>query len=202
MMYLVAALIKSRDFKLFKVPKVVDEISKDCLLNSYLPRYDRDIMAKPQGDETNYLTAFDPGNRRGINPVYSVMLSSSSIDVHRFHKHSKPDSIQKNESAGRGSYHLSVPLVRLLGRGLDLALDLTYDSLVWHKNGNNLSFNIDNDWPAPGWSLGFGKLIRTGWRNFLLFGANGMRQSMVFKKALQSSPTGMRTMAAPMMVTL
>lgn len=145
-------------------------------------------MAIPQWDETNYLTAFDPSNRRGRNAVYSAMPQLSSIGSRRLHNnHPRPDSIEKNERAGNGNYQLSVPVIRLAGRGLDLELDLTYNSLVWHKNGNTLSFNIDNDWPAPGWSLGFGKIIRLGWGKFLLFGADGTRHPFPFQPALETS---------------
>jgi RHS repeat-associated protein len=146
-------------------------------------------MARPQWDETNYLTAFDPSNRRGRNPVYSAMVPrSSSIDSWRLYNNlPTPDSIEKIQRAGIGNYQLSIPVVRLAGRGLDLALDLTYNSLLWHKDGNNLSFNIDNDWPAPGWSLGFGKIIRVDWTEFLLFGANGTRHQCKFQPALESS---------------
>jgi hypothetical protein len=67
--------------------------------------------------------------------------------------------IEEANVVGNSKYQLKVPVVRLPGRGLDLALDLTYNSRLWHKAGQEIHFSIDNDWPAPGWSLGFGKLV-------------------------------------------
>ena len=132
-------------------------------------------MAKPEWNDANYLTAFDAGNRRGANSVYL--------------RNPIPRNIQKNESAGNGNFQLSVPVIRLAGRGLDLSLDLTYNSLIWHKNGNTLSFNIDDDWPVPGWSLGFGKLVRTGWgpRVYSLR-RQWYRHPFQFQSAAQTSP--------------
>ena len=51
-------------------------------------------------------------------------------------------------------------MVRLPGRGLDLALELTYNSRLWHKAGNEIYFDIDAEQAGfpLGWSLGFGKL--------------------------------------------
>jgi len=48
----------------------------------------------------------------------------------------------------------------LPGRGIDLTLNLFYNSLLWHAEGRNIYFDKDSDWPAPGWTLGFGKLVR------------------------------------------
>lgn len=50
----------------------------------------------------------------------------------------------------------SIPLVSLPGRaGLNLGLSLSYNSLVWTKNGNYISFDDDYGFPSPGFRLGF-----------------------------------------------
>lgn len=54
------------------------------------------------------------------------------------------------------NFNWSVPLVGLPGRaGLDLGLTLSYNSLVWTRNGSNISFNDDGGFPSPGFRLGF-----------------------------------------------
>ena len=60
------------------------------------------------------------------------------------------------------SYTYTVPLFSLPGRdGLDLNLNLHYSSLVWPGNPGLgvLGFNLDLDWPSPGFNLGFGHLL-------------------------------------------
>ena len=64
---------------------------------------------------------------------------------------------------GNGNYLLTIPILKLPGRGQDLSLTLFYNSKVWLKtNDYTIVFNHDHDWPAPGWSLGFGKAERIG----------------------------------------
>lgn len=55
-----------------------------------------------------------------------------------------------------GNYHWSLPLVGLPGRaGMDLALGLSYNSLVWTRAGGAIDFDADRGFPAPGFQLGF-----------------------------------------------
>lgn len=54
------------------------------------------------------------------------------------------------------NYNWSVSLLSLPGRaGLDLGLSLSYNSLVWTKSGDYISFNDDGGFPSPGFRLGF-----------------------------------------------
>ena len=56
---------------------------------------------------------------------------------------------------GSRNFNWSQPLVSLPGRaGLDLNLTLTYNSLVWTKDGSYIKFNADFGTPAPGFRLG------------------------------------------------
>jgi RHS repeat-associated protein len=57
---------------------------------------------------------------------------------------------------GSRNFNWSVPLVSLTGRsGLDLNLLLTYNSLVWTREGGMIKFNADQGSPGPGFRLGF-----------------------------------------------
>jgi YD repeat-containing protein len=53
------------------------------------------------------------------------------------------------------NFHWSVPLVSLPGRaGLDLGLSLSYNSLVWTKDGAGVMFDSEGGFPSPGFRLG------------------------------------------------
>ncbi|HKP84132.1 MAG TPA: hypothetical protein VJT69_19095 [Pyrinomonadaceae bacterium] len=67
-----------------------------------------------------------------------------------------------NQTGGGGENPLSrnfnwnTPLLKLSGRaGLDLELTLSYNSLVWTKAGNTITFDLDKGFPGPGFRLGF-----------------------------------------------
>jgi YD repeat-containing protein len=92
----------------------------------------------------NWQSADDPGNQTG-NPTGSPA----------------------DDGAGSGNFQISAPVVSLPGRGIDLALNLNYNSRLWNKSltsstSNELTYDIDRGFPAPGWSLGFGKMLDMG----------------------------------------
>jgi len=66
------------------------------------------------------------------------------------------------ESAGNGNFQFSAPVIDLPGRGMDMKLSLNYNSRVWSKSGNLMKFDSDRGYPAPGWNLGFGKMLLMG----------------------------------------
>jgi RHS repeat-associated protein len=104
-------------------------------------------------DGTNYQSADDPGNGRG-NP---------------------PGSAQ-DDGAGNGNFQIAAPVMSLDGRGIDIGLGLSYNSRVWNKAAPKINFDIDRDWPAPGWSLGFGKIVGLGVDNgSMIIDADGTR---------------------------
>jgi len=54
------------------------------------------------------------------------------------------------------NFNWSLGLVGLKGRGLDLGLALSYNSLsMWTRSGNDVAYNMDKDAAAPGFRLGF-----------------------------------------------
>jgi RHS repeat-associated protein len=62
---------------------------------------------------------------------------------------------QPGTDLGSRNFNWSLPLVSLPGRaGLDLNLAITYNSLVWTKQGNSIMFNADRGFPGPGFMLG------------------------------------------------
>lgn len=87
-----------------------------------------------------------------------------------------PDT-PRHDGAGNGNFRLQAPLLELPGRGLNLSLALAYNSRVWTLDGSRqrITFDVDADWPAPGWSLGFGKLVDVDSTARLLIDADGTR---------------------------
>lgn len=90
-------------------------------------------------NNNNWWMADDPGNTVGNPPGTS------------------PDA-----GAGNGNFQFSAPVIALPGRGIDLNLSLNYNSRVWSKAGNQMIFDPERGFPAPGWSLGFGKMMFMG----------------------------------------
>lgn len=68
-------------------------------------------------------------------------------------------AINGSERPGVSNVDFNVPLVNLPGRGVDASLSLNYNSRVWNYSAPNYYFDEDKNWLAPGFNLGFGKLI-------------------------------------------
>lgn len=97
-----------------------------------------------------------------------------------------------NQTGGGGENPLSrnfnwnLPLVGLPGRGgLDLGLTLSYNSLVWTKAGNTVSFDTDFGFPGPGFRLGFPVIQHPAYSNsevgknaYLMIGTDGSRTEL------------------------
>lgn len=97
-----------------------------------------------------------------------------------------------NQTGGGGenplsrNYNLNIPLLGLPGRaGLDLGLSLSYNSLVWTRNGSYISFDDDAGFPSAGFRLGFPVIqapyynSQVGKNAFLLIGSDGVVPSCV-----------------------
>ncbi|MEK6304443.1 MAG: hypothetical protein AABO41_27455 [Acidobacteriota bacterium] len=52
-----------------------------------------------------------------------------------------------------------VPIMGLGGRGIGTNLALYYNSRVWSRRNNAMAFDAITGWPAPGFSLGFGRMV-------------------------------------------
>jgi RHS repeat-associated protein len=83
---------------------------------------------------------------------------------------------------GSGNFNWSIPLLALPGRaGLDVSLTLSYNSLVWTKDGSYMKFNADLGSPAPGFRLGLPTLqqrflnSQTGIYAYMLVNPSGGR---------------------------
>ena len=73
-------------------------------------------------------------------------------------------AVASTETPGSSNFSFSLPIVSEPGRNLDLNLGLVYNSRVWNKsttssNQLRMAYNVNGDWPAPGFRIGFGRWI-------------------------------------------
>ncbi len=109
----------------------------------------------PRGDWTdgNVQHAFAPNNARGHQPVYAVARAAlGATGVSR-------QALDQVTYIGSGNFAFSVPILSLPGRGLDVNLALYHNAQLWTALPDHTVYDIDHGWPAPGWSLGYGKLV-------------------------------------------
>ncbi len=92
---------------------------------------------------------------------------------------------QAGVDLGSRNFNWGLPLVTLPGRsGLDVNLALTYNSLVWTKDGSFMKFNADLGNPAPGFRLGLPTLQQrffnpqTGIYSYMMVMPTGRRVEM------------------------
>ena len=116
----------------------------------------------PGYQNANIARAFQIGNRRGRDP---------------FRKPSRRRIQSADAIGGNSNYILTVPILTLPGRGLSIAQNLYYNSQLWTNDAlpgdTDLVFDHDADWPAPGWSLGFGKVVQVDLHGGVLVDPDG-----------------------------
>ncbi|HEU0177662.1 MAG TPA: PA14 domain-containing protein, partial [Blastocatellia bacterium] len=61
---------------------------------------------------------------------------------------------------GSDNYQFNVPVVSVGGRGVSANIGMTLNSRVWNTDNGKLTFNYVGAYPGPGWSMGYGKIIR------------------------------------------
>ncbi|HEU4769379.1 MAG TPA: hypothetical protein VFS77_18570, partial [Pyrinomonadaceae bacterium] len=106
-------------------------------------------------DPSNYWSADDPGNNIG-----------------------NPPGSPADGGAGSGNFQVGAPVVSLSGRRINITLGLAYNSRLWNKAGNNVNYDNDRGWPAPGFNLGLGKMFGIGvYTGAMLIDADGTRHS-------------------------
>jgi len=130
-------------------PTITDGNSSELTSKAHGPYAEADepttpplVMRPPDEDgwnNNNWWLADDPGNNTGNPPGTS------------------PDA-----GAGNGNFQLSAPVLDLPGRGSDIKLSLNYNSRLWSKAGYLMSYDAERGYPAPGWNLGFGKMMFMG----------------------------------------
>lgn len=118
-----------------------------------------------------------PENNLG-DPIGQTEMNSISIAA----------AVRTRERAGTANYSFDLSLGGISGRGIDAGAGVTYNSRVWNKstlgNTNVFDFNIDQNWLAPGFSVGFGSIegysTATGY-GYLLTSSDGARHQLIQK---------------------
>jgi len=60
------------------------------------------------------------------------------------------------------NFNFAVPLIGLGGRGMAANLTLNYNSRVWSRHGNAVTFSAVGGFPFAGFSIGFGRILTYG----------------------------------------
>jgi len=69
-------------------------------------------------------------------------------------------SSKTRRQLGSYNYTFTAPVLGLGGRGTGVGLALSYNSRLWNKDGSTMTFNYNKGWPAAGWTLGYGRIIK------------------------------------------
>jgi RHS repeat-associated protein len=96
-------------------------------------------------------------------------------------EYSQGSAAKTKNVLGSYDYVFTAPVLGLSGRGVDVNLALTYNSRMWSKESSGMMFNYGKGWPAPGWTIGYGRLIDNydGVGNWLLIQPDGTRTHLV-----------------------
>ncbi|MCC7307050.1 MAG: RHS repeat protein, partial [Acidobacteria bacterium] len=99
-------------------------------------------------------------------------------------------AIMTRERYGSSNFSFDIPAASLPGRGIDASIGLTYNSRVWNKSGSGqtttYNFNIDGNWIAPGFEMGYGELVPYGWGSvggYMLTSPSGTRHQLAYRQA-------------------
>ncbi len=141
------------------------------------PMFLRDPMEDPlPDDETGSL--FSPANGVGSPPgkkTPGALTTAAATDG--------------TEAPSSENFTFAVPVVNLPGRGMDVALNLSYNSRAYNKSvdpfdGSTwMSYDVDSGWPAAGFRLGYGQIEDQGSFGFTLTDADGTRHALKFTSA-------------------
>ena len=123
------------------------------------PVLPRPPITGPGWQDSSFTRAFALENRRGrdlLRPRTAGQRLPGGLRLNRYDR-------EIDGGTGNGNYLLTVPLLSLEGRGRNVSLNMSYNSQLWTRvDDQTVVYDHDHGWPAPGWSLGFGKVVRMG----------------------------------------
>jgi RHS repeat-associated protein len=161
-------------------------VSSSAVSGSAPPALPPPISSGPGWQDSNYRNAYAFENRRGDHVVSrqgrpaTGMFRSLAVGNETT---TTTTARTLMTGAGQNNYLLTVPVLSLPGRGIGVELNLFYNANVWtvisvgsgpaRRPSLQLAYDHDKGWPAPGWSLGFGKAIRLGSIGLVIQDADG-----------------------------
>ncbi|MEO7589058.1 MAG: hypothetical protein ABIS84_13650, partial [Arachnia sp.] len=124
--------------------------------------------------------AVKPASSRGSTPFRAALRQAEQWTDLAFHR----EVLRLTAEVGSSNFTFVAPVAHYPGRGdMSLALDLVYNSRVWQRLGqpgaHRMVFDIDDDWPAPGWSLHLGQLVSLGAGSAMVVEPDGTRRPFV-----------------------
>jgi RHS repeat-associated protein len=102
--------------------------------------YDWDPLPQANSQATHFRNAVG-------NPRFTAVSQASA-------------AVPTRTQLGSYSYQFNVPVISVGGRGASANIAMTFNSRVWNADNGKLTFNYVGAYPSPGWTVGFGKIIR------------------------------------------
>jgi RHS repeat-associated protein len=89
------------------------------------------------------------------------------------------------ERPGSSNFSFDVPVAGLPGRGINAGIGLSYNSRVWNLHTTRLDnsyfkYNTDQNWLAPGFTFGLGKVERLDYYNYAFTAPDGTRHQFFY----------------------
>lgn len=141
------------------------------------------------------LLTIDPADRPILNETQLSKLVSSRNNLGNPLGQTEAPSLigaaaaHTRERAGIGNFNFGLPVTSLPGRGINASVGISYNSQLWTKStdpntsSDQFTYNVDGNWLAPGFHIGYGYLdlytngnVTTS--TFILTEANGTRRQL------------------------
>jgi len=123
---------------------------------------------------TAYAQGGYAGTDFGFDEMWSEPRNLTGNPAHRAIESTAIGSVLPEGS----NFNFSVPFLSLSGRGLSASLSLYYNSRVWGRRGNYVTFSPAAGFPFAGFSMGFGRILTYGTSSntkYVLIDADGTR---------------------------
>jgi RHS repeat-associated protein len=100
---------------------------------------------------------WDPGSEAGSQAAHF----RNAVGNPRFTATSQAKAaVPTSTQLGSYNYQFNAPVASVGGRGASASIGMTLNSRVWNVDNGKLTFNYVGAYPAPGWTIGYGKIIR------------------------------------------
>ncbi|MEW6213075.1 MAG: hypothetical protein AB1631_32430, partial [Acidobacteriota bacterium] len=99
------------------------------------------------------------GGYDGSDFVYDEVWNDPRNVVGSPHDHVAEGTRMGAVMPSGSNFNMAIPIIGLGGRGLGAGVTLFYNSRIWSRHSNAVTFDPVASWPSPGFSLGFGRIV-------------------------------------------